>query len=114
MRCNKIDNKCFEKVFSTCVEYEKELPEISKIEKRCYSVEDVIQDLYCLINDLKKENNIETIRLGCLYESEEEKSMQDVLIKLSEEICNIKEELNELREQEDNGNNPFESVDNYI
>ena len=90
--CNKISHTCGEKTFLVCSEYEGTVnSDSSLVEESCLNGQEVVQDIY---NQLE---NLDLSALGelCLtYVQEDNKNIvKNVLLKFEEEICNLKEEL---------------------
>ena len=90
--CNKIFHTGGEKTFLVCREYEGTVnTDSSLIEESCLNGQEVVQDIY---NQLE---NLDLSALGelCLsYVQENNKNIvKNVLLKFEEEICNLKEEL---------------------
>lgn len=73
-------NTCGQPAFSPCVRYELELPEISKIEKSCVTIEDTTKDLYEISQEQKQE-------------------LEDKVEALQTEIDTLKEQLENLQEE---------------
>lgn len=103
---NKLKHKCGIKTPATCVFYELELPEISKLKilEDCISIEDTTDDTYSLIKSVFQ--SIDTKDLGekCLtYETTKSSYeptkdvvlVNTVLLKFEDEICKIKEILSD-------------------
>ena len=90
--CNKISHTCGERTYLICSEYEGTVnTDSSLIEESCLNGQEVVQDIY---NQLE---NLDLSALGelCLsYVQENNKNIvKNVLLKFEEEICNLKEEL---------------------
>ena len=90
--CNKISHTCGERTYLICSEYEGSVnSDSSLIEESCLNGQEVVQDIY---NQLE---NLDLSALGelCLsYVQENNKNIvKNVLLKFEEEICNLKEEL---------------------
>ena len=90
--CNKIYHTCGEKAFLVCSEYEGSVNTDSSLtEESCLNGQEVVQDIY---NQLE---NLDLSALGelCLsYTTVSGKNIvKNVLLKFEEEICNLKEEL---------------------
>ena len=90
--CNKISHTCGERTNLICSEYEGSVnSDSSLIEESCLNGQEVVQDIY---NQLE---NLDLSALGelCLtYVQEDNKNIvKNVLLKFEEEICNLKEEL---------------------
>lgn len=73
-------NTCGQPTFSPCVRYELELPDISKIEKSCVTIEDTTKDLYEIAQEQKQE-------------------LEDKVEELQTEINTLKEQLENLQEE---------------
>ena len=93
MNChNKIKHTCSTTNYSTCVHYEGSVNTDSElVNETCLDLEQTTQDIY---NQLE---NLDLSALGelCLsYVQENNKNIvKNVLLKFEEEICNLKEEL---------------------
>ena len=90
--CNRISHTCGERTYLICSEYEGTVnTDSSLIEESCLNGQEVVQDIY---NQLE---NLDLSALGelCLeYVQENNKNIvKNVLLKFEEEICNLKEEL---------------------
>ena len=90
--CNRISHTCGERTYLICSEYEGSVnSDSSLIEESCLNGQEVVQDIY---NQLE---NLDLSALGelCLsYVQENNKNIvKNVLLKFEEEICNLKEEL---------------------
>ena len=93
MNChNKIKHTCSSTNYSTCIHYEGSVNTNSElVNETCLDIEQTTQDIY---NQLE---NLDLSALGelCLsYVQEDNKNIvKNVLLKFEEEICNLKEEL---------------------
>ena len=93
MNChNKIKHTCSSVNYSTCIHYEGSVNTNSElVNETCLDIEQTTQDIY---NQLE---NLDLSALGelCLsYVQEDNKNIvKNVLLKFEEEICNLKEEL---------------------
>ena len=90
--CNRISHTCGERTYLICSEYEGSVnSDSSLIEESCLNGQEVVQDIY---NQLE---NLDLSALGglCLsYTTVSGKNIvKNVLLKFEEEICNLKEEL---------------------
>ena len=91
--CNKIKHTCGSTNYATCIHFEGSVNTDSEFDENdCLSIEQTTQDIY---NQLE---NLDLSALGerCLTyaESEDGKNIvKNVLLKFEEEICNLKEEL---------------------
>ena len=82
-----IHNLCSgETVYAVCVQYRKEPPKISNLKGKCNSVEDVLEDIYSIID-----KGISTEGLGekCL-DYGKDKTLNSVMKTFENEICNLK------------------------
>ena len=93
MNChNKIKHTCSSTNYATCIHYESSVNTDSQYDENdCLSIEETTQDIY---NQLE---NLDLSALGelCLeYTQASGKNIvKNVLLKFEEEICNLKEEL---------------------
>ena len=98
--CNKIKHTCGERTYLICAEYEGNVnTDSSLVDVNCKNGEEVIQDIY---NQL---DNLDLSELGesCLdYISDEsgKNLVKNVLLKFEEEICNLKEELETVKNRQ--------------
>ena len=97
--CNKISHTCGERTYLICSEYEGTVnTDSSLIEESCFNGQEVVQDIY---NQL---GNLDLSALGelCLsYVQEDNKNIvKNVLLKFEEEICNLKEELETVKNRQ--------------
>ena len=96
---NKISHTCGERTYLICSEYEGSVnSDSSLIEESCLNGQEVVQDIY---NQLE---NLDLSALGelCLtYVQENNKNIvKNVLLKFEEEICNLKEELETVKNRQ--------------
>lgn len=96
---NKISHTCGERTYLICSEYEGTVnTDSSLIEESCLNGQEVVQDIY---NQLE---NLDLSALGelCLsYTTVDGKNIvKNVLLKFEEEICNLKEELEVLKNRQ--------------
>lgn len=91
--CNRISHTCGERTYLICSEYEGSVnTDSSLIEESCLNGQEVVQDIY---------NQLENLGLSALGEKcleyvetvEGKIVVKNVLLKFEEEICNLKEEL---------------------
>ena len=97
--CNKISHTCGERTYLICSEYEGTVnSDSSLVEESCLNGQEVVQDIY---NQLE---NLDLSALGelCLsYVQENNKNIvKNVLLKFEEEICNLKEELETVKNRQ--------------
>lgn len=97
--CNRISHTCGERTYLICSEYEGSVnSDSSLIEESCLNGQEVVQDIY---NQLE---NLDLSALGelCLtYVQEDNKNIvKNVLLKFEEEICNLKEELETVKNRQ--------------
>ena len=93
---NKVKYTCSESKPAECVEYEGNINVNSSLEANsCKSAEEVIQDIYSQLEDI----NLSELGENCLeYLTEDGRiKVKTVLLKYEEEICNLKEEIEELK-----------------
>ena len=68
--CTKISNTCGEKLYAACVFYENDIPEYSSLTADgCYTLEEVVEDLYLNLSEVKEEIDLEELLTnGIAYE----------------------------------------------
>lgn len=101
---------CGSKVWASCVFYEGSVPESSDLsEETCLVVEETIEDMYSLIDSILEGTDLSDFAQDSCIEYEasgDELSVVDILNKHNEELCSLKEQLEESSEDDDNtGNN---------
>lgn len=101
MTCiSKRKHNCGTNINATCVIYEGYLPEDSELlDEGCVVIEETTEELYKMVEEI--EDNIDLSDLGnsCIdYEEEEvgEIKVKEALVKFEEEICDIKDQLENL------------------
>ena len=94
-KCNqKIKHTCGSIVFADCTSYEGILPEFSELE--CPSIEETTEELYNLVGEIKEETDLSELGNSCLeylLDENDKIVVKNVLLKFEEEICNLKEKL---------------------
>lgn len=91
MNCqnNQRKDSCV-KGYAVCVSYEGNLPAYSGlVQQPCISIEEVGEDLYALMTDIRESVNVETLDYDCLTTPAEPK-LSNVLQLLLEENCSLK------------------------
>ena len=91
---SKVKHTCGSIVFADCTSYEGILPEFSELE--CPSIEETTEELYNLVGEIKEETDLSELGEKCLEHLLDENDkivVKNVLLKFEEEICNLKEEL---------------------
>ena len=92
--CNKIKHTCGSIVFADCTSYQTELPEFSELE--CPSIEETTEELYNLVGEIKEQTDLSELGEKCLeylLDENDKIVVKNVLLKFEEKICNLKEEL---------------------
>lgn len=97
MACNDKTGQRCNKVFGACVSYEKELPTFSQIENDCPSIEEVGEDLYNLVGEIKEEIDLSSLRRECIT-FPTERTVLSVMQALIDKICAQQTEINSLEE----------------
>ena len=90
--CNKVVNTCGRISPLMCTEYESNVnADSSLVNVNCKNGEELIQDIYNQLDNL----DLSALGKSCLtYVQEDNKNIvKNVLLKFEEEICNLKEEL---------------------
>jgi hypothetical protein len=93
---SKIKHTCTGNLqYSTCVQYELELPEFSELGD-CVSIEDTTNELYNLVGEIKTETDLSALGELCLeYTTVGGKNIvKNVLLKFEEKICELSEKVN--------------------
>ncbi len=93
---NKVKYTCSESKPAECVEYEGTVNTNSSLDAdSCKSVEETTQDIYNQLEDI----NLSELGENCLeYLPEDGRiKVKTVLLKYEEEICNLKEDIEELK-----------------
>jgi hypothetical protein len=87
--------------YATCVQYELPLPEFSELGD-CVSIEETTEELYNLIGEIKEETDLSELANECLeYVLEEGKVIvKNVLLKHEQEICELKEKVEQLENRQ--------------
>ena len=91
---SKVKHTCGSIVFADCTSYQTELPEFSELE--CPSIEETTEELYNLVGEIKEETDLSELGEKCLeylLDENDKIVVKNVLLKFEEEICNLKEEL---------------------
>jgi hypothetical protein len=102
-QCNKIKNSCTgNKTYAACTIFEGDVNEDSALfEDSCDpSLEETTQDLYDQIGAIKNNQDLSDLGNACLEYVEDEDGkiiVKNVLIKLEEEICTLKTEIETLK-----------------
>ncbi|MDR1019026.1 MAG: hypothetical protein LBM02_10050 [Lachnospiraceae bacterium] len=65
-RDNKISNNCFPKVNSTCVKYDGYLPDYSKLEEGCTSIEETTTELYKKQSEILESLDLSELGKNCI------------------------------------------------
>lgn len=98
---NKTKHTCAEKNYATCIHYEESIPTFSDLYgEDCVTVEETIDDLYTLLTEVKAEINLSALGDDCITtytETEGKVLVKDAILKLEEELCNLKAEVEILK-----------------
>lgn len=92
-RCSGVEQ------YATCVRYELDVPEFSSLDENdCKTIEQTTEDTYEIISQIKTETDLSELGNTCLeYVQEEGKTfVKNVLLKHEEEICTLKQKIEEL------------------
>ena len=92
---SKVKHTCTGSIqYALCTSYEGILPEFSELE--CPSIEETTEELYNLVGEIKEETDLSELGEKCLeylLDENDKIVVKNVLLKFEEEICNLKEEL---------------------
>jgi len=103
MGCNKIKDTCGDSLFSTCVFHQSELPSFSNLEPCDTTIAETTDELYSFVGEIKDEIDLSELGDLCLdYVTTPEGKVvvKNVLLKFEEEICNLKEELETIKNRQ--------------
>ena len=99
---SKVKHTCTGSIqYALCTSYETELPEFSELE--CPSIEETTEELYNLVGEIKEETDLSEIGEKCLeylLDENDKIVVKNVLLKFEEEICNLKEELETVKNRQ--------------
>lgn len=101
--CNENGAKfnCSERIQSACVFYKKYFPTYSKLDKNCATIEETTEEIYKNQEYILKSIDTSKLKEDCIdypnveIEGKDTILIVDVLQKLQDEICNIKEDTSE-------------------
>lgn len=101
MSCGfKTKNTCGEKVFATCVYYERVLPAITTLEEAdCYTLEEIVTDIYLILVDVTGEIEVDTLlQDSCLTYTEENGKIpaRQAIKTLDAEVCDLKDKFDNI------------------
>ena len=87
--------------YSTCVLYQKELPQFSKLED-CVTLEETTEELYKVVQEIKDQDDLSELGESCLdyVQVEGKVFVKNALLKLEEEICAQKAEIANLKNRQ--------------
>ena len=92
---SKVKHTCTGSIqYALCTSYEGILPEFSELE--CPSIEETTEELYNLVGEIKEQTDLSELGEKCLeylLDENDKIVVKNVLLKFEEEICNLKEEL---------------------
>jgi hypothetical protein len=94
----KIKHTCGDSMYATCVNYDTPLPEFSEI-TGCADLDLTTAELYSLVGELRDQADLSEIGEKCLeyVEVSGKIFVKNALLKMEEEICLLKEEVETLK-----------------
>ena len=99
---SKVKHTCTGSIqYALCTSYETELPEFSELE--CPSIEETTEELYNLVGEIKEQTDLSELGEKCLeylLDENDKIVVKNVLLKFEEEICNLKEELETVKNRQ--------------
>jgi hypothetical protein len=100
MGCNnKIKNTCGTKSFATCVEYQGTVSENTTLEDiGCVDVQEVIEDLYAIVDIIKEEIDMSEVTSDC-YTLPEPKTVKSLIEAILARLCAQQVQIDDLIEQ---------------
>lgn len=90
---------CGTKNYAPCIYYELDLPDFSRIEKDCISLEDTTSEIYDFIKDIKEQLDLSDLGNDCLsytLDSEDRVVVKNALKKIEEKYCELENKVTEL------------------
>lgn len=96
--CNKIKNTCPDNTYATCVDYQGEIGEKSKITEGCITIHDTTEDIYQLIDQIFESIDMTELGSDCILYGTE-KNLKAILKRQEKEICDLKSEVEILKTQ---------------
>lgn len=91
---DELKYNCGTRTSSRCVTYDRELPDLSKLQDRdCITIEETTKDLYEIVESFNESTDLSELGKGCINYEEEERGriqVKEALLKLEEEVCNLK------------------------
>jgi len=98
MSCSKIKHNCGKKNYAKCINYEGEVPEFTNLEDTdCLDIEEVIEDAYSLIEDIKEEIDLSDLDNECFTIPQNTKT-KELFQLLINKICEQESTISELQE----------------
>lgn len=95
----KPKNTC-SKNYATCVEYQGTIPEISSLsEEDCLDMEQITEDIYSLIEEIKEDSDLENLRDGCITYPSGEIKVNTALENIQTFICTQQTSIEALTER---------------
>lgn len=95
--CNKIKKTCTDSTFATCVDYEGDLGQNTKITSDCVTLHQTTEDVYSLIDEILENTDLTGIGEDCLIYAGE-KTFKKIINRYEQEICTLKDEVKDLKE----------------
>ena len=94
---NKVKHTCGTTNYSTCIHWEGDVnPQSEYTTEDCLSLEETTQDQYNQLENIWNEIDLSELGENCLeylLDENDKIVVKNVLLKFEEEICNLKEEL---------------------
>lgn len=89
MSCDKINLRCQEpKQSSKCISYEGDLPDFSELEQPCTDMEQVEEEQYNLIKEIRENTDVSQLTSDCItYPTE--RTVLNVLQAMQDKICEM-------------------------
>lgn len=99
---SKVKHTCTGSIqYALCTLYETDLPTFSELE--CPSIEETTEELYNLVGEIKEQTDLSELGERCLeylLDENDKIIVKNVLLKFEEEICNLKEELETVKNRQ--------------
>lgn len=89
----KTKNTCPDRQYASCTFYETDLPEFSKIEDDCVTLEETTEDLYTLVGEIKDRIDLSELGNECItyIEVEGKIFVKNALLAHEQKICELEE-----------------------
>lgn len=110
-----VSNTCGIKSYAVCTFYEGTLPTFSSLlDEECVNIQEVAEDLYGIIETMKDESNLESLRDGCItyplgtitivqaFQAQQDKicSLETLIQTMQSTIATMQQQIADLQENQ--------------